>query len=231
VLSANEYQVLLAAPDWGSVPAGIRVVLVDHGDVRPVFDQLHIGYTLAASVKEALGQPADVYVFNGLGSLDSSEVREIRSLVSKGGKLLLLDNKGVVSPMLFPEYVKGKLAATEGDISNMDIPESPVFDGLAPLDLRYFNNDKRETPTVCRVALKVRQDDHVVLLARHVRIHGYLSGGMPERAQKMETIQGETIVQVNDHGRVLLSTLSLEKGVTDPVAGKLLANMIGILTN
>ena len=71
-----------------------------------------------------------------------------------------------------------------------------------------------------------RQDDHVAMLAKHVRIHGYLSGGMAERAQRMESIQGETIVQVNDHGRALLSTLSLEKGVTDPVAGKLLANMI-----
>ncbi|MBN9381131.1 MAG: hypothetical protein J0H74_10210 [Chitinophagaceae bacterium] len=231
VLSANEYKVLLASPAWCRVTGGGRVVLVDRGNIRPVFDLLHIGYIQAASVKEALEQPADVYVFNGLDSLDPAEVQGIRMLMAKGGKVLLLDHEGVMSPVLFPEYIKGKIVATEGDISNMDIPESPVFDELAPLDLRYFNNDKREIPTVCRVALRVRQDDHVALLAKHVRIHGYLNGDMAERVRKMETIQGETVVEVHDQGqgRVLLSTLSLEKGVTDPVAGKLLVNMIGSL--
>lgn len=225
ILSTNEYKILLASPGWCKPPANKRIVLVDKGNIRPVFDSLHIRYTPAASVKEAANDPADVYVLN---ALDTSEVGEVQALMSKGGKILLLDHDGSISPLLFPEYIKGALKATEGDISNMDIPESPVFDGLAPLDLRYFNNDKREVPTVCRVALKARQDDNVDLLAKHVRIHGYLNGNMEERARKMETIQGETIIKVHDKagGTTLLSTLLLEKGTTDPVAGKLLVNML-----
>ena len=229
VVSANEYKVLLAQPDWCKAPAanGKKLILVDSGNIQPVFDRLHIPYILAGSVKEALQHPADLYILSGTG-LDPDDVKDLRSKVSAGGKLLLLDN-GTASPVLYPEYIRGRFLPTEGDIVNMDIPESPVFEGLQPMDLRYFNNEQSEVPTVCSAALKARQDDHVSLLAKHVRIHGYLNGGMEERAQKMENIQGETIIQIDDHGKALLSTMTLDKGTTDPVAGKLLANMINFL--
>lgn len=230
ILSTNEYKVLLARTDWAT-DRGRKPVVVDRGAICAVLDTLHIGYSRAASVKAALAGGADLLVLNGLEpgrDLDSADVRGLRSMVARGGRLLVLDN-GSLSPVLYPEHIKGSLEATEGDIANMDMPESGVFDGLEPLDLRYFNNDRREVPKVCNVALRVRQGDGISLLAKHVRIHGYLNGGMEERARRMESIQGETVVQVDEGGRALLTTLLLEKGVTDPVAGKLLANMIGEL--
>jgi len=230
VLSTNEYKILLARTDWAT-DRGRKPVVVDRGAVCAVLDTLHIGYTRAASVKAALAGGTDLLVLNGLEpgrDLDSADVRGLRWMVARGGRLLVLDN-GSLSPVLYPEHIKGSLVATEGDITNMDIPESGVFEELEPLDLRYFNNDRQEVPKVCGVALKVRQGDGVSLLARHVRIHGYLNGGMEERARRMEGIQGETVVQVNEGGRALLTTLLLEKGTTDPVAGKLLTNIIGEL--
>jgi len=44
---------------------------------------------------------------------------------------------------------------------------------------------------------------------------------MAERAQRMENIQGETVVEMNDHGGFLLSTPAAGKGLR-PGGGKLL---------
>jgi len=48
--------------------------------------------------------------------------------------------------MIYPDLIRGWITPTEGDIVNMEIPESPVFDGITPLDLRYFNDNQRDNP-------------------------------------------------------------------------------------
>jgi hypothetical protein len=111
----------------------------------------------------------------------------------------------------------------------MDIPESPVFNGIELMDLRYFNNNKREIPVVCNMALKVSRNPNVELLAKHIKIHGYINGEMDARAKYMETIQGATIMKIKNNGAAIVSTMALEKGATDPVAGKLLVNMLNDL--
>jgi hypothetical protein len=97
------------------------------------------------------------------------------------------------------------------------------------MDLRYFNNNKREIPVVCNSVLKVNRDLQVELLAKHIKIHGYINGEMNERAKYMETIQGTTIMTIKNNGKAMVSTMALEKGATDPVAGKLLVNMLNCL--
>jgi len=211
-------------------------VLVGADSIRNVFDALHIPYITASSVKEALLQKAGLYVFSGLqfgkepGGADAQheEIEGIRGLIANGGRLLLLD-AGNSAGALFPEYIKGSFDNPEADIVNMDIPESPVFAGLDPMDLRYFNNGKRELPLVCHGALKIIRQPGLELLARHMKVHGYLNGDMDQRARSMENIQGAAIVQIRDKGTAILSTMALEKATTDPVAGKLLANMITTL--
>jgi len=115
-LSANEYKVMLASPAWCSIPAvKVRSCVVDRG-ISTVFDLLHIGYTLAASVKEALKSPCRPVWLSGLdpkADLDTNDVRDLRSLLSKGGKLLLLEQWSRVAYPV-PGYIKGSLAATEG---------------------------------------------------------------------------------------------------------------------
>ena len=62
------------------------------------------------------------------------------------------------------------------------------------------------------------------MLASSVKIHGYLSGNTAERMATLDKLKGFPIVTIRD--QVILTTLNLEKAVTDPVAGRLLANMI-----
>jgi hypothetical protein len=228
-ISSNEYAITLANKQWNKSDFAKKIVLVDKTSMKAVFDKLGIAYISSSSVSEALQQNADVYVFSGInaGEVSPQDLQRIKEMNANGAKFLLL-NCGMASD-LFPEYIQGSITPTEGDIVNIDIPESPVFNGIELMDLRYFNNNKREIPTVCNSALKVTRNEHVELLAKHIKIHGYINGDMAERAKYMQGIEGSTIVKINDKGSVIISTMALEKGTSDPVAGKLLVNMLSDL--
>lgn len=118
------------------------------------------------------------------------------------------------------------IVPADGDIVNMEIPESKVFDKIDLLELRYFNNNEREVPRVCHQAMTINRGICIEGLASHMKIHGYISGTMEERAKYVETIMGFPIVKITDKGTAIISTMSHEKGVTDPIAGRLLTNMI-----
>lgn len=233
LLSSNEYKIVLADHRYFSPAAKRAVVLVDGAHhMQAAFDSLHHPYSLAASVSEALAKKADAYVFAGLEqgkNVTAAEIQQLRSFIANGGKVLLLD-AGKSAPLLFPESITGTLNFPAGDIVNMDIPESPVFNGIAPLDLRYFNNNKRELPAVCNGAFTVSRNAALTILARHINVHGYIKGEMAERAAYMSTIQGATLLKLTGKGTAFVSTMSLEKATTDPVAGKLLTNLLYELT-
>jgi beta-galactosidase len=108
----------------------------------------------------------------------------------------------------------------------MEIPESLVFNGIEPLELRYFNNNKREVPMVCKVALYTIRNEHVVPLASHMKIHAYINGNMESRQKYIESIKGFTILKINNRGIALISSMADEKSLTDPIAGKLVSNMV-----
>jgi hypothetical protein len=229
LISTNEYKILLARKAWCSIKTDKpkKIVLVDRNNIRPVFDFLSVNYTIASSIKDALLTKADAYVFSGIDTNDitSANVQELRSFVANGGKLLLL-NAAAAAKLIYPEYVRDWFIPTEGDIVNMDIPEAPGFNGIEPLELRYFNNNKREVPAVCNAVLKINRHPRVEILATHIKVHGYISGEMEERAKYMQNIQGAVIIKIKDNGAAIISTMELAKGITDPVAGKLLVNLL-----
>ncbi|MET3877950.1 glycoside hydrolase family 2 TIM barrel-domain containing protein [Chitinophaga sp. OAE865] len=229
LLSSNEYKIILADQRFFSPALTAPVVLLDGaGQMKPAFETLKIKYTAAATVSEALAKKAVIYVFAGLEpgkNMSAAEQQQLRSFVQAGGKVLLLD-AAKSAAQLFPDYVSGVLNFPEGDIVNMDIPEAPVFKGIGLLDLRYFNNNKRELPAVCNGALTVKRQRGLDILAKHINVHGYIKGEMAERATYMSGIQGATLLKA---GTAYLSTMSLEKAATDPVAGRLLYNIIAEL--
>ena len=229
LVSSNEYKVFLADRKWSrSAATDSMVVLVDFGQMKAAFDFLGIRYRRAATVSEALQLRARCYVFAGLDpgkNCSAQELQQLRTLIAGGGKVLLLDGPAAAKA-LYPEYIRGWIVPTEGDIVNMEIPESPVFNGIGPLELRYFNNNQREVPTVCHAALQVNRSPNLEALAMQMKIHGYVQGDMARRVAYMESIKGFPIVKIKDGGTVTFSTMSLEKAVADPIAGKLLSNII-----
>ncbi|MDP4240567.1 MAG: glycoside hydrolase family 2 TIM barrel-domain containing protein [Bacteroidota bacterium] len=230
VVSENEYKVLIAKKEW-SQPLAInskKVVLVDFNNMKNVFDYLNIHGTDVSTVSQALKTKGDLYIFSGLDqakNCTTEDLKQIRLLIAQGGKVLLLNSENA-SKGMYPEYIKDWIVPTEGDIVNMEIPESPIFNGIDPLELRYFNNNQREVPTVCHVALKINRCPQVEALAEQIKIHGYINGSMEQRTKYMEDIKGFPIVKIKDNGTLTISTMSLEKAITDPIAGKLLSNLV-----
>ncbi|MFL9483900.1 glycoside hydrolase family 2 protein [Chitinophagaceae bacterium LWZ2-11] len=234
-LSSNEYDLLLANKTWAQSAGGKnkKIVLVDFNDTKRTFDYLKINYSSATSISDALKVNADVCVLAGIDPLSncsSDDIKQVRSFIEKGGKVLLL-NSEAASKQLYPEYITDWIVPTEGDIVNMEIAESPVFKAIEPLELRYFNNNKREVPTVCSVSFKINRNPNVEALAAQVKIHGYVNGEQEQRVKYMETVKGFPIVKIKDKGVVTISAMSVNKAITDPVAGKLLSNMLDDLLN
>jgi beta-galactosidase len=233
-ISANNYDVLLANKQGLNAAKleGKKIAVFDAGNkIIPSLNFLNIRCTEFSTLADALKQKADVYVFSGLDSLTTAgEIKQIRSLIAGGGKVLLSASGSSIAHTLYPEYIRSLLKENE-EITTMDIPESPVFDGIEPLETRYFNNNKRESPSAISGAYRINRDPNVEALASFIKIHGYLSGNVNERISRLDQIKGFPIVSIRDHGVVLLSEIRFDKAVTDPVAGKLLVNMVRFLTN
>ena len=234
-ISANEYELLLTNKEWnvGQVDPNKKIVLLDKDNTKTVFDFLNINYQPISSIKELLNSKlkADLCVISGLTACTDEEKELIRTYQSKGGKLLFLNSKEAVKA-IYPEYITGWIIPTEGDIVIMERNDAPVFNDIDVLELRYFNNNKREIPQACTATLKVHRHKNVTELAGQMKIHAYIDGGKPEdRIERIESMRGLTMLQIADgKGEAMISTMCTEKATTDPVAGKLVVNMINCLT-
>lgn len=233
-VSENEYNLLLARKGWNinQVAEGKKVLLLDKEGMKDKFDFLHINYQAVSTIKEMMNpkQKADLCIISGLTTCTDEEREMLRSYQSKGGKLLLLNSKEVAKT-IYPEHITSWIIPTEGDIVNMERNDAPVFDGIDVLELRYFNNNKREIPLACNATLKVNRNENLIELAGQMKIHAYIDGGKPEdRIRKIDSMRGLTLLQIKDgKGLATVSTMCTEKADTDPIAGKLLVNMINEL--
>ena len=229
-VSENYYDVLLADKTGLNADklSGKKIALYDAGKkIGPAFDFLGIKCSTSSTLPDVLKQKADVYILSGLDSVSTTaeEIKNIRDLIAGGGKVLL-SASGSIAHELYPEYVRS-LLKVNGEITTMDIPESDIFNGIEPLETRYLNNNLRESPAVITGAYRINRSPNVEALASFIKIHGYLSGQVNSRVKRLDQIKGFSIIKIKDHdGEVLLSEIMLDKTVTDPVAGKLLVNML-----
>ena len=233
-VSENEYHLVLARKSWNmnQISEGKKVVLLDKDGMKDKLDFLHVKYQMVSSIKELVNSKlkADLCIISGLTECVDEEKELIRSYQSRGGKLLLLNSKEVAKN-IYPEHITGWIIPTEGDIVNMERNDAPVFDGIDVLELRYFNNNKREIPLACNATLKTNRNENLIELAGQMKIHAYIDGGKPEdRIRKIDSMRGFTLLQIKDgKGLTTVSTMCTEKADTDPIAGKLLVNMISDL--
>ncbi len=233
-VSENDYDLLLADRNWlqSGRLKGRKITVVDlPGQVLPALDYAGIIYQKAGNILAAIKQKPDILLLNGLNqeNAPADQQIQIRSFVKKGGKVLLL-NSADIAPSLYPQQIRSVLK-DDGEIISMEIPESSVFDGIEPLDTRYFNNNQRENPFVCTASFRVNRGADIQSLASYSEVHGYLEGRISQRQDKLDQIKGYPIVKISDQGQIILSGVMLQKGTTDPVAGKLLVNMLNNLLN
>ncbi len=231
LVSGNCYDICIAPRSWNIPERGELpdIGLLAEDSMSYVFDTLGISYKPYTTVDGMLKGTKDnsVAVLSKIPSLSDEDVSKLRSFVDNGGRLIIM-NSDELAMRIFPEYIKGHILPTEGDIVVMERDDDPVFGGLDVLDLRYFNNGRREIPLACNTTLKSVRDKNVRELASHMKIHAYIDGGKPEdRIAKIESMRGLTLLEITSgSGKSLISTMCTEKAATDPIAGHLLVNML-----
>jgi beta-galactosidase len=231
-VSENSYDLLFETRNGldANKLAGKKIIAFDPGKkISSTLDFLGIKYAAAPSLADAVKQSADIYILSGLDTTNTSaaEVANLRKLIANGGKVFI-SNSGNFGHMLYPEYIRS-VVNENGEIMMMDIPESDVFNGIEPLDTRYFNNNKRESPAVTTGAFRINRSPNLEALASFISVHAYLSGPINARMNQLDKIKGFPIVRIKDNGNVLLSEVQVGKANTDPVAAKLLVNMLSDL--
>jgi hypothetical protein len=223
VQSKYSYDITIGTRSWAD--EGLKhpiAILTSKNSVQ--LAALPIAGREITSLQEA-GPEEVVIVPNAEVLLGNSKVDgELRRFVSSGGRVLLL-HTGAKLPSLFPDQVKA-FRTCPGEIVSMHIPESPAFDGLEPLDLAWFELGAGRLPRACRGTYQIEsQRADTSMLAEVVDIHGYL-----KTPADLAKCSGTPLVQLNDgKGKVIASEMMLFEAVQDPIAGRLLANLIKTL--
>ena len=226
-VGCNDYQILLASREW-SAPA------LGNGRKLQIFDPARrAGATLAGLEAATVNSPAtlDAALPLVIGDMAAwmkfvDGASKLRDFVEAGGRVLAL-NPGKDLVRLLPETVKSyrSVGADSGEIVTMQIPESPVFDGLEPLDLSWFELGPHYIPRACSGTYEVdRTRLDVAALAHECMIHPAVPPG------RFFTIAGAPIVQIQlGKGVILASEMRLDTRDRDPVASRLLRNMLALI--
>ncbi len=220
VKSKNSYDITIGTHAWAK--EGLQhPIAIFSGKNSVQLAALPIAGREIASLQDA--EPEEVVVIPNAETVlgNSKGDAELRRFVASRGRVLLL-HAGAKLPSLFPDQVKS-FRTCPGEIVSMHIPESPAFDGLSPLDLAWFELGGGSVPRACRGVYQVetRRAD-TSMLAEVVDIHGYL-----KTPADLAKYNGTPLVQLSDgKGKVIASEMMLFESLQDPIAGRLLSNLI-----
>jgi hypothetical protein len=224
IRSENTYAIVIATPTWAlgglrrSIalldPAGADSVLRRISNVRPIqsFKNLDLeDIVVVTDAAHSLSEPKDM--------------ADLNSFVENGGRALLL-GAGPQLPKIFPELIDAYRPCA-GEIVSMRVPESPVFNGLDPLDLAWFELGSGVIPRACRGTYSIRRSSGAVsALASVVDIHGYL-----QSYKDFPKISGSPLVELRiGKGTIIASEMMMIEAPLDPIAGKLLSNLLTYLS-
>ena len=231
-VSENEYDLVVADRSYNVGGVKRNVTILDNNGFAPQLDFLGAGYGKVGSVAELVKKgKASVGIISGDMEFTQDDIAALRDFQRKGGRLLIL-NAPKLAQALYPEHITGLVDTWNmADIAFMERNDYPVFDGIEPLELRYFNNGKRELPMVCSEVYHVNRNPALTELAGHMRVHGYCDFKTPEQHQeRVSEFRGFPMFEIADgKGRAIVSGMCVAKASTDPIAGRLLVNMINSL--
>ncbi|BDD11050.1 beta-galactosidase [Fulvitalea axinellae] len=223
-VSQNEYNLTVAKKEWAELKDR-KVALFDlTGDTRKAFDALGVPYrNLDDLTQMRFIAPDETLVVANLDA--ENEVpynwEDVKRVASNGTEVLLI-HPGKHLKWNHGNVVAGLYERT-GRIVNMRIPESPIFDGIDPMELSWWRAEGRDIPIACRRSYTFKKKNGVTEFATYLRPHVYL--GNPQ--EQLKDMSGSPLVEIKvGLGRVVASEMELNSADKDPVAAKLLVNLI-----
>lgn len=241
-VSYNEYDLLLADRNWmRPAKADKKIVALDMGGMAPALAAAGVRYESVFDMAQLLRTTADLYIVSGLEpgkNCTDTQLAALKDRIAEDGRLLLLGSEKAAIAM-YPEHITGWMNTidlpvgrqVQGEIVNTEIEESPILDGIEPMDLRYFNNDKRELPIACHGGFRINRSDKMEAVAAYTKIHGFLffKEIRDRQTYVRENIKAFPVIKITDGGEIIASAMAHERAVNDPVPARLLSNMVGDL--
>ncbi|HEY1791220.1 MAG TPA: glycoside hydrolase family 2 TIM barrel-domain containing protein [Verrucomicrobiae bacterium] len=225
VLSENHYDVVLATHEW-SRNAGEKLLNIKLWN--PGSQSIDCLSDLSADRVDSISKATltNILIVGPLDgiTLKSSDAAALKAFVANGGRVLMLHPGNSLSG-LFPGLVT-HYKSKDGEIVTMHVPESPVFSGIEPLDLAWFDRRDRRLPIACSGVYQISDGQNdITALADQCDAHGYLSN-----PSQIEKFAGSPLVEIRiGKGRLVASELNFESAGTDPISKRLLSNIINYL--
>ncbi|MEI8195879.1 MAG: sugar-binding domain-containing protein, partial [Phycisphaerae bacterium] len=216
-LSENRYTLKLGSSAWADAPAkGLKAGGVNLSpQLTAVLGQM--GLTLETS--DPWKSPVMVWGGNPVPTADSPEGRKLLDYVQGGGKLLLLETgqAGNLLPgIVLPETKKDYLFAEYVEILD---ETHPVFAGVGRHDLGWWNGQGKRPEAASAVYTLDTANPAVTCLSQYIEPHiGEKSWARAFRAPLFAVKQGS--------GQLIVCDLRVSAAASDPIARRLLANLL-----
>lgn len=245
VLSENDYDIVIANEAWSQsnidAHSGKVAVYDPQYKYTKILDDLNC---VRVENLDKMGA-SKVLVVADLESLIAKDAQKIalEKFIKNGGKVLLLNPGKAIMKMYggevsAPKKVHGRTVVEgngliklfreqNGEIVTPKIPESPVFDGIKPMDMCWFAEEGSRAVPLSNTAIYQidRTNKNVKQLAENMMIHAYL-----QKPSDVLAYSGAPIISIKDgKGEVIASEMRLTSAESDPIAKKLIFNMIKAL--
>ena len=224
LVSENCYDITLAEKSWAiSKFDTSKIALIEEPNLRASLKSAIDKYALKRVSPEA----ESLAGFGGLAiigedkfKLSAEAIERIKKFVSDGGKLAIL-NAGALAREMFPEEIANyKFSPME--VMNFKVPEHAIFKDLEPMDIRYFGLSDRRVPCAAVGYFHLGDSPKVSNIAETYKIHGYM-----QKPDDILKYGGAAIVEIKyGKGSVLISLAHIQSAGLDPIAAKLLDNIL-----
>lgn len=221
-LSASAYDIVIADAAWTQPAGSLRAAVLSNKDALPAALALP-GIRRVRSVAEIQAEEAVLVPDAAAVLAHPATADALRAHAEKGGTVLVF-HPGDQLAKLFPAVVEGYREAS-GEIATMRVPESPVFARIEPLDLAWWELGAHRLPAVSggvqRLAAGAQGAE---ALAEVVALHGYL-----HQPSDFRKVNGTPLCVLSaGAGRWVASEFWLLEAGDDPIAGRLLGNLLSV---
>ncbi|MBM4153059.1 MAG: hypothetical protein FJ220_06025, partial [Kiritimatiellaceae bacterium] len=236
-ISTNTYDIVVADQSFISNAASIRVGYFTQNDrLSPVLTRLGVKPVPVNDLSKLDASTMDVLIVSDLTSKPAGYENILR-FAEAGGQVLLSNNQDLPVTLL-PNELTGSTDLSKQIVTPCAYEKS-IFDGIEPDDMRWFTGTEgwKESPVpgyvpiACRIAYNVNDLPHVTRLAETTKVHGYYHSDKNIFYPKhtFDQVHGYPLVEIQKgSGRIIVSSMCLD-AEQDPIAGKLLANLIDYL--
>jgi hypothetical protein len=200
-VARNEYPLTGATREWASVAAAA-----------------------AATAQPLTAGEGGTLIANGPEGVQALRARpELQAFVEGGGRILVM-NAGDAARDLLPDVIV-ETVKWRPEIVNVEDEASPLLDGLQPWDVCWLHA-AAGLPIAATGGFRVADQPEVTVLATATRPHSYLPKPTDVRQHQAAVLFEARVGK----GKVIVSEINASPAATDPVAARLIANLLKYLS-